>query len=193
MSYVDYDVIVNKITKAKYDEYVESGEITQAMIEQQAWLFTDDQFLSAENLAKLVGIESNAQVNIIEEIHVNGLVQDVNSKVVNIVIPTKLSEFENDLNLSGYENKIESVTVNGMEVSVVEKVADIQIHEFTNQDILDATSASFTTGLKSKLDSVANDAQVNVIEEIHVNGEALSVSGKTVNIEIPRCVTRVWS
>lgn len=38
---------------------------------------------------------------------------------------------------------------------------------------------------KSKLDSVDNNAQVNVIEEIQINGTAVDVSGKKVNISVP--------
>lgn len=193
MSYVEYDVIVNKIAKADYDAKVASGEITQEMIDTQVWHFTDDQFVSADNLTKLAGIETGAQVNIIEGIHVNGEELSANQKIVNIVIPTKLTEFENDLDLSSYENVVERVTINGEDVSIVDKVADIQVHQFANQDVLDATSASFTTALKAKVDGVAAGAQVNVIEEVHVNGEAVAINDKTVDIVIPQCKTRIWN
>lgn len=44
-------VIVNKITKAKFDELVEAGTITPAMIREQTWIFTDDQYVSASNIS----------------------------------------------------------------------------------------------------------------------------------------------
>lgn len=40
-------VTVNKITKAHYDEEVQAGTITPAMIKNQIWHFTDDEYVSA--------------------------------------------------------------------------------------------------------------------------------------------------
>ena len=40
-------VIVNKISKAYYDELVLNGTITPAMIREQTWIFTDDQYVSS--------------------------------------------------------------------------------------------------------------------------------------------------
>ena len=98
-NYVEkYDVVINKITKAIYDEYVAAGIITQEMVENEAWVFADDQFLSADNLNKLLGIEAGAQVNIIDGLQLNGADLPVNAKKVNIVVPTKLSDLEKDIN-----------------------------------------------------------------------------------------------
>lgn len=47
------NVKVNKLAKADYDLYVATGIITPEMIANEVWIFTDDSFLSAENLAKL--------------------------------------------------------------------------------------------------------------------------------------------
>ena len=47
MSEVLDKVIVNKITKARYNELVATGVITPTMINEQVWLFTDDQFVSS--------------------------------------------------------------------------------------------------------------------------------------------------
>ena len=42
-------VTVNKITKAHYDQLVAAGTITPAMIQNQVWLFTDDEYVSADD------------------------------------------------------------------------------------------------------------------------------------------------
>lgn len=42
----------------------------------------------------------------------------------------------------------------------------------------------FTNDLKTKLDNIASYAQVNVIEEVKVNGTALSINDKAVNIDL---------
>lgn len=60
--------------------------------------------LSEQEHLKLSGIEDNAQVNILEGIKVNSEKQDIDeNKIVNIFVPTKMSELEND---SNYINKI---------------------------------------------------------------------------------------
>lgn len=60
--------------------------------------------LSEQEHLKLSGIEDNAQVNILEGIKVNLEKQDIDeNKIVNIFVPTKMSELEND---SNYINKI---------------------------------------------------------------------------------------
>lgn len=119
MPYTEYyDVYVNKISKSLYDSYVANGTITPTMIEQEVWIFTDDQYVSAEDIAKLAGIAAGAQVNVIEGVQVNGVDLAVNAKKVNIVVPTKTSDLTNDSgfitntvdNLANYYKKSESYT-----------------------------------------------------------------------------------
>lgn len=93
-------IIVNKITKANYDTMVASGLITQQMIDEQVWIFSDDNFLSAENLAKIEALDLNniGEENTIEGIKVNGAALSPDGdKVINIVVPTKLTDLQNDL------------------------------------------------------------------------------------------------
>lgn len=93
-------VTVNLITKAEYDNYVAAGVITPQMIEEEAWIFTDDNFLSAENLAKLNALDLNSlgDTNVIEGVNVNGSALTPNDeKVINIVMPTKVSDLTDDV------------------------------------------------------------------------------------------------
>jgi len=46
-------------------------------------------------------------------------------------------------------------------------------------------SSNFTWADKTKLDGIAEGAQVNVIEKVQVNGTDLSINNKTVNVVIP--------
>lgn len=340
-------VIINKITKALYDANVANGTITAEEITNQVWIFTDSQYVSAADITKLAGIETGAEVNIIEEIKVNGETVSPDAKIVNIVvptktsdltndsgfitaddipdvtetdptvpawakaaskptytyaeiaekpelfsgnyndltnkptipsveglasesyvnqkvadlvnsapttldtlgevataiqnnasvvealnsaignkanasdvtalatrvstaesdidalqtgkadasaIPTKLSDLTNDLNLSAYENKIESIKVNGVAQTIgADKSVDLAVHSHSNSAVLNATTASFTTELKGKIDGVEAGAEVNVVETVKVNGVALTPSNKAVDIEVPTCKTRIWS
>lgn len=97
MPYVEnYDVIVNIIDKATYDSYIANGTITDAMLEEEVWYILGDQYLSQENLSKLEGIAAGAQVNVIDGIKLNGIELPIEGKKVNIIIPTKLSDLQND-------------------------------------------------------------------------------------------------
>ena len=53
------------------------------------------------------------------------------------------------------------------------------------------TDNNFTSALKSKLEGIATGAQVNVIESVKVNGSALPVSSKEVNIDLSSYLTSV--
>lgn len=57
-----------------------------------------------EDKTKLAGVEAGAQANKIETIKRNGVILPVTSKGVDIVIPTKVSEFVND---KGFQTKAE--------------------------------------------------------------------------------------
>lgn len=149
--------------------------------------------------SKLDGVASGAQVNVIETIEVNGTAQPVTSKTVDISVPTKTSELQNDSDFatnssltSGLDTKVDKVT--GKQLSTNDFSNDYKSkvdsntsarHTHTNKTILDATTASFTISDESKLNGIASGAQVNVIESIKVNGAAQPVTSKSVNISVP--------
>ncbi len=194
MSYTEkYDVIVNKITKENYDAKVASGEITDEMIANEVWYFTDDQFLSEDNLNKLLGVDAGAQVNIIEAVQLNGVDLPVNAKKVNVVVPTKLSELTNDGNYVVDENYVHTDYNYTAEDQVKLEEVDKVKHSHENAGVLDATTASYTSEEKIKLGGVAAGAQVNVIESISVNGENVAVDGKNVDIQLGKTLVRIWN
>ena len=105
---------------------------------------------------KLAGIEAGAEVNAINGISVNGAAQtpDEETKVVDITVPTKLSQLTNDGNFVTDANYVH-------------------------------TDKNFTEALETKLNGIAANAQVNVIETIAVNGSNLTPTSKKVNITVP--------
>lgn len=60
-----------------------------------------------------------------------------------------------------------------------------------NKDILDAITAAFTTEQQTKLAGIATGAQVNVIESVKVNGTALDITSKAVDVEVPTKVSEL--
>ena len=68
--------------------------------------------MSASDKTKLDGIDTGAEVNVIETVKVNGTAQTVSGKAVDITVPTKTSSLTND---SGYitSNDVPVTSVNG--------------------------------------------------------------------------------
>ena len=103
---------------------------------------------------KLAGIEAGAQVNVINSINESEFALDETKKLSVLSIPqSKVANLTTDL-----ENKVDKV-----EGKVL-------------------SSNDFTNSLLEKLNGITAGAQVNTIDEIKVNGTALDVTEKAVNI-----------
>lgn len=135
-----------------------TSQLPDGIITDPNYVHTDNNFTNAL-LTKLNGIESGAQVNKIESISKNGEVLTITNKNVNIEVPTKLSELENDNNtvtdkdyvhtdnnftnalltkLNGIEsgaevNAIAGIKTNGVLQPIVNKIVDISIPTKTSQ------------------------------------------------------------
>ena len=135
-----------------------TSQLPGGIVTEPNYVHTDNNFTNAL-LAKLNGIESGAQVNKIERISKNGEALTITNKNVNIEVPTKLSELENDNNtvtdkdyvhtdnnftnalltkLNGIEsgaevNAIAGIKTNGVLQPIVNKIVDISIPTKTSQ------------------------------------------------------------
>jgi len=121
-------------------------------------LSTNDYTTAEKN--KLAGIESAAEVNVIETVKVNGTALTVTDKAVNV-------------DLSSY------ATTSSVNTALAKKVDIVSGKGLSTND--------YTTAEKTKLSGIESGAEVNVIESITVNGVAATVSGKkaTVTVTIP--------
>lgn len=278
-------VIVNKLTKAQYDNAVANNEITSTQINEEIFHFTDDQFVSAsdvsnwnnksdfsgsyddltdkptlQDLTNDVGFITKT-VNNLDNYYtktesytkeeVNGLINGITTLNIQVVtaLPTsnissntiylvpktpeqtnnKYDEYlyvnnkfekigDTEINLSNYALKTEIKTKtseltndsnfvsdssyvhtdNNYSSTEKEKVSanTLARHSHSNKDVLDGTTASYTTAEKTKLSGIDTGAEANVIESVKVNGTALPVSSKAVDItipEVPTVVTKIWS
>lgn len=80
-----------------------------------------------------------------------------------------------------------SDAVNGNETSdgLVKKVADLESDKVDKVDGMGLSSNDYTTAEKTKLAGIAKNAQVNVLESVKVNGTALAVTNKAVDVIVP--------
>lgn len=92
-------------------------------------------------------------------------------------------------------NVIESIKVNGTAQTVTSKAVSITVptktSELTNDSnlVVDAayvhTDNNYTSSEKTKLSGIDTGAQVNKIESVKVNGTALTITSKAVNVVVP--------
>lgn len=186
------DKATNKTYRWSGSTYVEiAGGV--ALGETSATAYRGDRGKIAYDHSQTAHAPSTAQANVIETIKVNGTALTPSSKAVNITVPTKTSQLTNDSNLvvdtdyNHTDNNYSDTEKNNVASNTSAR------HSHLNKPILDNTTASFTSSLKTKLDGVEAGSQVNVIEIVKVNGVALTPVSKAVDIEIPTCITRIWS
>lgn len=133
--------------------------------------------MSATDKTKLDGIDSGAEVNVIETVKVNGTALTPTSKAVNVTVPTKTSDLTNDDNvvkdasyvhtdnnytstekskLDGIEagadvNVIESISVNGTPQTITNKNVDITV-----------SGGGSVTGVKGDSETTYRTGNVNI-------------------------------
>lgn len=160
-----------------------TSQLPGGIVTDPNYVHTDNNFTNAL-LTKLNGIESGAQVNKIESISKNGEALTITNKNVNIEVPTKLSELENDNNtvtdkdyvhtdnnftnalltkLNGIEsgaevNAIAGIKTNGVLQPIVNKIVDINIPTKTSQLTNDS---GFITNEVDNLTNYYTETEIN--------------------------------
>lgn len=66
--------------------------------------------------------------------------------------------------------------------TVIQKIVEVFVQKETGKGL---SSNDFTSTLKTKLENLESDAQVNDIEVVKRNGIALPISGKAVDVSVP--------
>ena len=137
-----------------------------------------DGFMQSQQAVKLNGIAEGAQVNVIESVKVNGTALSVSGKSVNI-------------DLSPYAKSADTIhvadvtaTATDMNLKMRKAAGETPICNVIFNAATTSAAGIMSSTDKSKLNAIAAGAQVNVIESVKINGTALSVSGKSVNIDL---------
>lgn len=92
------------LTEEKTVEVIVPTNLTELnndgnFIQDGNYVHTDKNY-TAEEKEKLRNIEQNAQSNVIEKVKVNGEELSIEEKTVNVTVPTKMTELENDGNFA---------------------------------------------------------------------------------------------
>ena len=156
----------NKIDQAISDIVDGAPEDLNTFKEIADWINSDvDGAAKMENdiadLRERIGtIDSNIIENLSKEIESNKTAIQVLNGDGDGSVAKAISDTKNDLE-SKIKNKVDKVNGKGLSTN------------------------DYTTEEKNKLENIAENAQVNTIESVSVNGVALSVNNKSVNISVP--------
>lgn len=128
---------------------------------------------TAEEKEKLSNIEAGAQVNIIEEVKVNGESLPINDKSVDVKVPTKLTELTNDANfidntvnnLTNYYLKTETYTKSEVEslLAAISTMNVLKVDTLPTEDI-STTTIYIVPRTVEQTDDIYN-------EYLYINGE----------------------
>ena len=146
-------------TNTSSDAYIKNKPAN--LVQDANYVHTDNNYTTTEK-NKLSGIASNAQVNVLEGVQVNGTDLTITNKKVNVSVPTKTSQLTNDDNVvkdasyvhtdNNYttteKNKLSGIA-SGAQVNVIEGV------QVNGTDLPITTNKKVNVDLSGKVDKVS--------------------------------------
>lgn len=170
-----WDVLAGDVDLTDYYTKTETNDLLDDKVDKVTGkqLSTED-YTTAEK-TKLSGIEDNAEVNIIETVKVNGtaLTPD-QDRAVDITIAGDADHIDYDNTTSG----LDATNVQ----DAIDELADEKVDKESGKGL---STNDFTDNYKNKLDDIEDNAEVNIIETIKVNGTALTPdTNRAVDITI---------
>lgn len=201
----------NGVATLNEEKIVVKSNLPSDIVYDSNYVHTDNNFTTTLK-TKLDGIDSGAQVNVIEKIQKNGADLSIVNKTVNITVPTKTSEIINDgedgtnkfltqvpvaskTALGGVKIGNNLIITEDGTLSAIGGIGITVVDDLTSTSAIDALSANQGRVLNGKitaLDTNIGDMQQdiiniedNMITTIQKNGTTLPISNKTVNITVP--------
>lgn len=157
---------------------------------------------------KLDTVSEGAQVNVIETVKVNGTALTVTDKAVDVIVPTgalasKDVVAESDLDtalatkINGMTDADELAAAISAERALIDAELDKKVDKVDGKGL---STNDLTNTLKANYDAAYEhsqaahapvDAQANIIESVKVNGSALTITDKAVDITVPTKVSEL--
>ena len=163
------DAIGSKANQTELDSHINNNTIHITSTERSGWNVAKDH-------AETTHAPSSAQENIIEKISVNGENILPSSKSINITVPKKMSELENDIGLSGeYTHPTYTEQSTGLYKITVDKLGHVSnVDEVTKLDITSLGIPSSDTHYISKnvvgaSTATSNTSSVLANGNVHLN------------------------
>lgn len=169
---------------AELDERKTDIGDTSTLVHDGSYVHTDNNYTTAEK-NKLAGVATGAQVNVLEGVKVNGTALTPTNKVVDVTVPTKVSDLTND---EGY-TKVEAssangkVKIDGVDTTVYTEPADVMHDGDVPSWALEPTKPSYTATEVGAIPTTAKGV---------ANGVAsLDNNGKVPSTQLPSYVDDV--
>ena len=151
---------------------------------------------------KLADIEASADANVIEVVKVNGQALTVTDKAVDVIVPTGalaskdvVAESDLDTALATKLNGMTDADELAAAISAERTLIDVELAKKVDKvDGKGLSTNDLTNELKGQYDAAyahsqeahaPADAQKNIIETVKVNGTAVTVTDKAVDIVVP--------
>lgn len=120
-------------------DYATKTELGNKVSKEDGKGLSTEDYTTAEK-TKLGGIQTGAQVNVIESVKVNGIAQEVDGKAVDITVPTKVSQLNND---SKFQTETE--VTSKINSAVADKVNQTQMTSAISEATTDMATRAYVT------------------------------------------------
>lgn len=138
-------------------DYATKTELGNKVSKEDGKGLSTEDYTTAEK-TKLGGIQTGAQVNVIESVKVNGIAQEADGKAVNIAVPTKVSQLNND---SKFQTETE--VTSKVNSAVADKVNQTQMTSAISAATTDMATRAYVT---QQLANINKKAVVTSTEEM---------------------------
>lgn len=138
-------------------DYATKTELGNKVSKEDGKGLSTEDYTTAEK-TKLGGIQTGAQVNVIESVKVNGIAQEADGKAVNIAVPTKVSQLSND---SKFQTEAE--VTGKVNSAVADKVNQTQMTSAISAATTDMATKTYVT---QQLANINKKAVVTSTEEM---------------------------
>lgn len=120
-------------------DYATKAELGNKVDKVEGKSLSTEDYTTAEK-TKLSGVQTGAQVNVIESVKVNGVAQGVDGKAVDIAVPTKVSQLSND---SKFQTEAE--VTGKVNSAVADKVNQTQMTSAISAATTDMATRAYVT------------------------------------------------
>lgn len=138
-------------------DYATKAELGNKVSKEEGKGLSTEDYTTAEK-TKLGGVQTGAQVNVIESVKVNGVAQGVDGKAVDIAVPTKVSQLSND---SKFQTEAE--VTGKVNSAVADKVNQTQMTSAISAATTDMATKTYVT---QQLANINKKAVVTSTEEM---------------------------
>lgn len=120
------------------------------------YVHTDNNFTNADS-TKLQGIETGAEVNIIETVQINGSALTPSNKIVNVIVPTKTSDITNDSAFQTATQVTSSISTHNTSTSAHGDIRTLVSNEVSNRQTADNNLQAQITSNDTDITNLQNN------------------------------------